>query len=63
MGHICVANNYLKIILLTLQNFSFMLKSTGDKFSIMKVFLQMSERLYTRTFYDIDLLHNMLVLI
>lgn len=63
MGHICVANNYLKIILLTLQNFSFMLKSTGDKFSIMKVFLQMSERLYTRTFYDIDLLHNILVLI
>lgn len=63
MAHICVANNYLKIILLTLQNFSFMLKSTGDKFSIMKVFLQMSERLYTRTFYDIDLLHNILVLI
>lgn len=63
MGHICVANNYLKIILLTLENFSFMLKSTGDKFSIMKVFLQMSERLYTRTFYDIDLLHNILVLI
>lgn len=63
MGDICVANNYLKIILLTLQNFSFMLKSTGDKFSIMKVFLQMSERLYTRTFYDIDLLHNILVLI
>lgn len=63
MDHICVANNYLKIILLTLQNFSFMLKSTGDKFSIMKVFLQMSERLYTRTFYDIDLLHNILVLI
>lgn len=63
MGHICVANIYLKIILLTLQNFSFMLKSTGDKFSIMKVFLQMSERLYTRTFYDIDLLHNILVLI
>lgn len=63
MGHICVANNYLKIVLLTLQNFSFMLKSTGDKFSIMKVFLQMSERLYTRTFYDIDLLHNILVLI
>ena len=63
MGHICVANNYLKIVLLTLQNFSFMLKSTEDKFSIMKVFLQMSERLYTRTFYDIDLLHNTLVLI
>lgn len=63
MGHICVANNYLKIVLLTLQNFSFMLKSTGDKFSIVKVFLQMSERLYTRTFYDIDLLHNILVLI
>lgn len=63
MGHICVANNYLKIVLLTLQNFSFMLKSTGDKFSIIKVFLQMSERLYTRTFYDIDLLHNILVLI
>lgn len=63
MGHICVANIYLKIVLLTLQNFSFMLKSTGDKFSIMKVFLQMSERLYTRTFYDIDLLHNILVLI
>ena len=63
MGHICVANIYLKIVLLTLQNFSFMLKSTGDKFSIVKVFLQMSERLYTRTFYDIDLLHNILVLI